>query len=179
MVENLQTTKFNDGTNIPNVTDGTDWGKLITPSYSWYDNSISNKNPYGALYNFFAVNSGKLAPKGWHVPTDAEWNTLLVFLGGEMVTGGKLKEGGTTHWRSQNDGATNESGFTALPGGNRSWNGSFYSLGDYGFWWSSTESNSASAWDRRIDRTYILPNTPVTRTAYNKVAGLSVRCIKD
>ena len=116
---NLKTTKYNDGTSIPNVTNDTSWSNLTTGAYCWYNNDVSYKNPYGALYNWYAVNTGKLAPKGWHVPSDAEWTTLITYLGGESIAGGKLKEAGTTHWLSPNTEATNSTGFSALPGGRR------------------------------------------------------------
>ncbi len=136
LVENLKTTRYNDGTSIPLVTDSAAWSNADTSAYCWYNNDIANKNTYGALYNWFTVNTGKLAIAGWHIPTDAEWTTLTDYLGGESIAGGKLKETGTTHWRSPNAGATNESGFTALPGGHRDVNGTFSAMGDDGFWWS-------------------------------------------
>ena len=117
MVENLKTTRYNDGTDILSITDNTTWENLITPGYCFYNNGVVNKNTYGALYNWYAVNTGKLAPKGWHVPTNDEYTTLITFLGGESVASSKLKESGTSHWQSPNTEATNQSGFTALPGG--------------------------------------------------------------
>src|SRR5450759_4787246 len=96
MVENLKTTKYNDGITIPLVIDNTAWTDLITPKYSWFNNDIANKEVYGALYNWYTVNTNKLCPKGWHIPTDEEWTTLTTYLGGEGVAGGKLKETGTT-----------------------------------------------------------------------------------
>ena len=96
MVENLKTTKYNDGTAIPLVTDSTAWAILTIPGYCWYNNdAVTYKATYGALYNWYAVNTGKLAPKGWHVPADAEWTKLITFLGGEDVAGGKMKSTGT------------------------------------------------------------------------------------
>ncbi|MCB9001260.1 MAG: fibrobacter succinogenes major paralogous domain-containing protein [Bacteroidales bacterium] len=139
MAENLKTTHYNDGTAIPNVTDGNEWAALTTGAYCWYSNATAYKDTYGALYNWYAVNTGKLAPTGWHVATDAEWTTLTTYLGGESVAGGKLKETDTTHWASPNTGATNETGFTALPGGYRGRGGAFGGIGGYGYWWSATE----------------------------------------
>ena len=115
--ENLRTTRYNDGTEIPLVTDYTAWTNLTTPSYAWTNNDIGNKSVYGALYNWFVVKTCKLCPSGWHVPTDAEWTILENHLGGISVAGGKMKETGTEHWFAPNTDATNESGFTALPGG--------------------------------------------------------------
>ena len=120
MVENLKTTRYIDGTAIPLDTNSSTWGGLTTPGYCWYNDSAIYGNTYGALYNWYAVNTGKLAPAGWHVPTDSEWTVLTTYLGGETVAGGKLKDTGTTYWQSPNTGATNASGFLALPGGFRS-----------------------------------------------------------
>lgn len=142
MAENLRTTKYKDNTAIPLVTDNTAWTNLSTPGYCWYNNdAATNKSTYGALYNWYTVNTGKLCPTGWHVPTDAEWSTLTTCLGGVGVAGGKLKEAGTSHWMSPNVGATNETGFTALPSGYRYAGGTFEYNGLGGWWWSSTESS--------------------------------------
>jgi len=176
MAENLKTTKYNDGTAIPNVTDGKTWYNLTTPAYCWYDNNGTIfKNNYGALYNWYAVNTGKLCLTGWHVPTDSEWIKLAAYLGGESVAGGKLKEIGSTHWASPNSGATNETGFSALPGGSRGGSGINYNIGYYCYWWSSTESSStiASYWILGYKELY------VTRFMSNKFNGNSVRCVKD
>ncbi len=176
MVENLKTTKFNDGSSITPITNGTAWSTLTTPAYAWYNNDqASNKATYGALYNWYAVNTGKLAPTGWHVSTDAEWNTLVAFLGGTAVAGGKLKEAGTAHWSTPNTGGDNSSGFTAFPGGSRYSNGSFYIMGSYGFWWSSTESTSTDALHQYISNS----SSSITDKAGAKTLGFSVRCIKD
>ena len=137
MVQNLKTTKYNDGTSIPLVTDPTAW-TLGTDEYCWYNNNAKNKTPYGALYSWYAVNTGKLAPAGWHVATDAEWAVLVAYLGGDNSAGGPLKEAGTTHWASPNAGATNSSEFSALPGGVRSGDGTFADSSGWGYWWSST-----------------------------------------
>ncbi|MCK4699990.1 MAG: fibrobacter succinogenes major paralogous domain-containing protein [Bacteroidales bacterium] len=174
MAENLKTTKYNDGTAIPLVTDNTTWINLTTPGYCWYDNNEANyKNTYGALYNWYTVNIGKLCPTGWHVPTDAEWSTLIDYLGGESVAGGKLKETGTIYWNSPNTGATNETGFKALPGGLRSV--AFYDIGYYGRWWSATEQDAASAWIRVLAN----GNGIVFSSNNGKSAGFSVRCLRD
>jgi uncharacterized protein (TIGR02145 family) len=147
LVENLKVTQYNDGTPIPLVTVGTDWGNLTTPAYCWYNNSYATYGSvYGALYNWYAVNTGKLCPPGWHVPTSAEWTVLTNYLGGESEAGGKLKETGTTHWASPNTGATNETGFTALPGGSRYNTGSFQlNITFNGLWWSSTGYSTSNA----------------------------------
>jgi uncharacterized protein (TIGR02145 family) len=130
MAENLRTTKLDDGKIVPLVTDDKIWAGLNTPAYCWYTNNApENKNKYGALYNWYTVSTNKLCPRGWHVPTDAEWKTLITNLGGESVAGGKLKEKGTSHWQSPNAGATNETGFTALPSGERKQSGVFEDSG--------------------------------------------------
>jgi uncharacterized protein (TIGR02145 family) len=176
MVENLKTTKYNDGTSIPLITDGTVWANSTTPGYCWYNNDAATyKTTYGALYNWYAVNTGKLCPTGWHVPTDAEWTTLTDYLGGEGVAGEKLKEAGTTHWQSPNTGATNETGFTALPGGFRSFSGAFNYFGDIGFWWSSTEYSTNDAWHRVM----YYDISDVSRLNNSKSFGFSVRCLRD
>ncbi len=115
MKENLKSTKYNDGTSISLVTVASDWTALRTHGYCWYDNNVSYQNIYGALYNWYTVNSGKLCPSGWHVPTDNEWTTLINYLGGASIAGSKLKEAGTVHWVSPNI-ATNVSGFAGSPG---------------------------------------------------------------
>ena len=180
MTENLKTTHYNDGTDIPLVAEDADWASLVTPAYCWYNNdAATNKNKYGAMYNWFAVETGKLAPVGWHVPTDAEWTTLATYLGGEEVAGGKLKEAGTTNWLTPNTGATNSTGFAALPGGWRSWEkeGEFSPLGGtMGIWWSSTESETLNAWISGM----LYNNSTLGRAPdFYKMDGLSVRCVRD
>ena len=176
MVENLKTTKYNDGAAIPLVTDGTAWAALAAPGYCWFNNdSSSNKNTYGALYNWYTVNTGKLAPTGWHVPTDSEWSVLTTYLGGESVAGGKLKEAGTAHWNSPNTGATNETGFSALPAGCRLPTGSFYEIDNFGGWWSSTVAYTTSTWGRYVAYNLAL----VDRSTSPKKQGFSVRCVRN
>lgn len=177
MVENLKTTKYNDGTNIPNVTDNTAWANLTTPAYCWYSNDIANKTLYGGLYNWYTVNIGKLAPKGWHVPTDEEWTKLTDFLGGKNVAGKYLSEKGSTHWDSPNSESTNESGFTALPGGCMTTNGEFNFIGSGGLWWSSTidQYYERFSWYRVIHS----GSSIVERSAGFKEFPMSVRCIRD
>jgi uncharacterized protein (TIGR02145 family) len=180
MAENLKTTKYNNGTLIHLETNNNGWYNLVTSGYCWYNNDIANKANYGALYNWYAVNTGKLCPTGWHVPSDSEWTTLITYLGGEAIAGGKLKESGITHWNSPNDGATNESGFTALPGGYRRkpvLDISFWSIGTIGLWWSSTEENETNTWRWGIGNEDLF----VTRYSVSKSFGFgySIRCAKD
>jgi uncharacterized protein (TIGR02145 family) len=174
MAENLKTTKYNDGTAIPQVTDNTSWDNLTTPGYCWYNNEITNI-AYGALYNWNTVNTGKLCPTGWHVPTDAEWTNLTTYLGDVSVAAIKLKEIGSAHWISPNTGSTNETGFTALPAGYRSNYGTFASIGYYSVWWTSTENSATNAWVRLVSYNY----DNVGRNNYRKVLGHSVRCLKN
>ena len=175
MVENLKTTKYADGTKINYTKGNTDWNNLTTPAYCWYNSDIAWKNTYGALYNWYAVNTAKLCPTNWHVPTDTEWTIMTSYLGGENVSGGKLKETGNSHWISSNLGATNESGFSALPGGNRIFNGAFDYEGVRGTYWTSTEFDSRTAWQRVMYCNY----ADVSRSNYYKRFGFSVRCLKD
>jgi uncharacterized protein (TIGR02145 family) len=177
MAENLKTSKFKDNTAIPLVTDNTAWINLTTPGYCWYNNDAATyKGTYGALYNWYTVSTGKLCPTSWHVPTDSEWTTLTTFLGGTNVAGVKLKEAGTSHWYSPNTGATNETGFTALPSGCRIiHDNSFINMGGSGFWWSSTDYSTAEAWSPTMNYYYSI----VYREYSNKKFGFSVRCVKD
>lgn len=179
MAENLRTTKYNDGTAIPNVTNDDEWKYNNTGAYCNYDYAAGTGYiaTYGLLYNWHAVNTGKLAPKGWHVPTDAEWTELTEYLGGESVAGGKLKETGTTHWNPTNIGATNETGFTALPGGTR-W-GSFSDIGSRGFWWSATHKGGSDAWYRQIYGESPDPYSGLWRGSAYDEACFSVRCVRD
>jgi uncharacterized protein (TIGR02145 family) len=178
MAENLKTTKYNDGTEIPLITDKTDWYYMTTPAYCWHDNNSGNKNIYGGLYNWYTINTGKLCPKGWRIPTDNDWSTLMTFLGGDAIAGGKLKKTGTSHWTSPNTGATNESGFAALPGSGRGQyfvDANFGPIGNGGYWWSSTSYNENSVWIRFI----FYNSESVSKNTTNKTGGFSVRCIKD
>ncbi|MDX9696942.1 MAG: fibrobacter succinogenes major paralogous domain-containing protein [Bacteroidales bacterium] len=173
MAENLKTTKYNDGTPISLITDNTAW-PTTSGAYCWYNNDIGNKTTYGALYNWYAVvDSRKLCPVGWHVPTDTEWSTLTTYLGGESVAGGKMKA--ITLWASPNMGADNSSGFTALPGGSRSYDGYFDNVGYYGGWWSSTEGSTYYAFYRGLN----YGSSSVDRGYDYRRYGFSVRCLRD
>jgi uncharacterized protein (TIGR02145 family) len=173
MAENLRVTKYKDGTDIPLVTNT----ELVptTPCYFWFDNDpVTYKDTYGALYNWYTVSTDNLCPIGWHVPSDSEWTTLTNYLGGANSSGGKLKEIGTSHWLSPNTGATNEVGFTAVPGGFRV--GSFWSVDSWGDWWSSTEINSDNAVSREMG--FNISSIDSIGDGL-KSTGLSVRCVKD
>jgi uncharacterized protein (TIGR02145 family) len=127
------------------------------------------------LYNGYSVNTGKLCPTGWHVSSDTEWSALITYLGGDNIAGGKLKEKGTSHWSSTNPGATNESGFTALPGGSRYSNGFYFTVKNLGYWWTSIEGKTLNGWYRSIYNR----NSVVSRNYYDLTNGFSVRCVKD
>jgi uncharacterized protein (TIGR02145 family) len=154
---------------------------LTTAAYCWYDNNDTlYKNTYGALYNWYMVNTEKLCPIGWHVTSNAEWIALAYLFGGGDVAGIKLKESGTTHWKAGwGEGyfipSTNESGFTALPGGMRNYEGTFSDVGEGGYWWSSTGGGPHGAWYRGM---YYRGNW-LDMDSYNYNAGWSVRCLKD
>ena len=186
MVENLKTTKYKDGTAIPLVTDNKVWINLPTPAYCWYDNDATTyKNTYGALYNWYAVNTGKLAPTGWHVPTDAEWTTLKNYVSANLGTSGSVAKAlaATTNWITNTSvGAigndltkNNTSGFTALPGGYHSNHGAFYDVGYGGYWWSSTDSSTSYAWNRYL---YCYGGS-LGRYYDSKSYGFSVRCVRN
>jgi uncharacterized protein (TIGR02145 family) len=188
--KNLDVTTYRDGTPIPEVTDPTAWKNLKTGAWCYYDNDPSNGSIYGKLYNWYAVAGiydvasfndpllrKQLAPLDYHVPSDTEWTTLTTFLGGEEIAGGAMKEIGTTHWLSPNEGATNSSGFTALPGG------MLYSANTYpytginynGIFWTSTEEYGTLGYNRMLFKSSI----SVSRSVYSKEDGFSVRVIKD
>ena len=172
MVENLKVTKYSNGNAIPNVP--YNWN-LTTGAYCDYNNDKKNATTYGRLYNWYTVNDSRnIAPIGWHIPTDDEWTTLTTYLGGDSIAGDKLKETGKIHWWSSTNEVTNESGFTALPGGCRSYNG-FEDIGRNGYWWSSIASETSAAYGRRMgyDGNY------VHRGRYDMGAGFSIRCIRN
>jgi uncharacterized protein (TIGR02145 family) len=182
---NLDVTTYRDGTPIPQVTDPTAWAGLTTGAWCYYNNDTVNGTTYGKLYNWYAVAgihdtdpstpNKILAPQGWHVPSDAEWTTLTTFLGGESVAGGKMKSTGTSLWLSPNTAATNESGFTGLPGGVRNYDGAFYNVGYDGLWWGSSEFLTTNAWSRGLNYDY----GTVGLYYSNKTVGFSVRCLRD
>jgi uncharacterized protein (TIGR02145 family) len=171
MVENLKTSKYSDGTTIPNITDNTQWTNLTTGAWTYYNNDAVNNTKYGKLYNWYSVSNGNknVCPTGWHVPTITEWNVLIDYLGGKDVAGGKLKEVGTNSWVFPNKDASNISLFTGLPGGLRGYTGGFGTYGEYGVFWSTggnfTIVNSGGG-------------VYYDAIEMNKV-GCSVRCIKD
>lgn len=177
MAENLKVTRYNDGTILPKVTDNSVWSMLRIGAWSEYANNPAYAASYGKLYNWYAVSSGKLSPAGWHVATDEEWNALSATLGGNAISGGKLKEPGTTHWFSPNAGANNESGFTALPGGYRDNIGIYYSLGLGSIWWTLNASELTTV--KATYRTMVFDSRFLYKDSHEKMFGFSVRCVKD
>lgn len=174
MAENLKTSKLNNGDSIPLIENGSEWENASSPAYCWYDNLPENASIYGALYNWFTVTSGNLCPAGWHVPNNNDWQELITCLGGEDITGGKLKQQGTEYWHEPNEGGSNESGFKALPGGWRF--GSFFNLSEQATFWSSTPGldEMANSFYLTNDRTDIFGED-----MSGPASGRSVRCIKD
>jgi uncharacterized protein (TIGR02145 family) len=191
--QNLNVSKYSDGTPIPQVTDPTAWANLTTGAWCYYNNDPANSPIYGKLYNWHAVAGiydaaslanpalrKKLAPTGWHIPTDPEWTQLTDCLGGQNVAGGKMKSIGTIQegtglWQIPNTDATNASGFTGLPAGGRDDDGPFLLIGSNGFWWSSSEESTTNAWNHNLscygDDAYRFNNP--------KKSGFSVRCLRD
>lgn len=179
MAENLRTTRYNDGTPIPLDTNIARWRTSVEPAYCNVNNTYNAQEiaVYGRLYNWYAVETGKLAPKGWRVPSEADWKLLYAYLGGNVKAAGLMKEAGTAHWLSPNTGATNASGFTALPSGYRNEIGYFIGKDSIAVFWSTT----------------VHPNLPYNASvAYLKYSwewlsdallvkniGCTVRCIKD
>jgi uncharacterized protein (TIGR02145 family) len=191
--QNLNVSKYSDGTPIPQVTDPNAWANLTTGAWCYYNNDPANGAVYGKLYNWYAAAGiydaasatnpalrKKLEPTGWHVPTDGEWTQLTDCLGGQVVAGGKMKttgtiQAGTGLWQEPNTSATNESGFTGLPAGLRYNYGTFDGIGYYGPWWSSSEFNTANAWFS----TLLFGIGGATRGDDSKDYGYSVRCVRD
>jgi uncharacterized protein (TIGR02145 family) len=177
MAENLKTTKYRNGDLIKTTSPATkDIRYEISPQYQWaYDGKESNVAAYGRLYTWYVVTDSRgVCPIGWHVPTDVEWSTLTIFLGGEIVAYSKLKEADEIHWIKYDSG-TNETGFTALPGGLRNSRGPFDDIGSSGCWWSSTENGTYDAWYRLMNYNF----SSVYRYLYLKRNGFSVRCVKN
>ena len=178
MAENLKTTKYLNGELIGTTTlTSSDISAESTPKYQWPSGgNESSVGTYGRLYTWYAVtDSRNVCPAGWHVPTNAEFTTLMTYLGGDAIAGLKLKETGTTHWNSPNTGATNETGFTALPGGYRGYEGTYNFIGYTGYFWSETEYDANNGWYRGLyyngDYDHNLSNS--------KKVGFAVRCLKN
>jgi uncharacterized protein (TIGR02145 family) len=178
MSENLKTSRYRNGGLIPNVTDNTAWSNSTTGAWSYYNNDVSNNAIYGKLYKWYTTLGDTLCPTGWGVPTDAEWTTLTTYLGGESVAGGKMKSTGTDYWNSPNIGATNESGFSGLPGGWRYNDGRFFDIRRGAFFWSATELDNSNAWNRYLDNGWGNVDKNYGGLT-NKSFGASFRCLRD
>jgi uncharacterized protein (TIGR02145 family) len=187
MLENLKVAHYRNGDPIPHVTDAGEWEGLSIGAYCEYDNDPTNVGTYGRLYNWHAVSDSRnIAPEGWHVPTDSEWKQLEMFLGMSQAgadgtgwrgtdEGDKLKEAGTTLWNPLDAGATNESGFSGLPGGYCDYSGYFYGIGDYALFWCSTQFDIEFAWYRGLSYGF----SWIDRSLNEKTYGFSVRCVRD
>jgi uncharacterized protein (TIGR02145 family) len=186
MAENLKTTKYNTGATIPNLTVNTDWRDTREAAYCWYNNNESVNKIYGALYNWHAANNAEICPTGWHVPTFDEYKMLEISLGMTKeqadkegwtgtTEGGKLKETSTLHWSNPNEGATNESGFTALAGGVRLSDGIYYGIGIGGLWWSTTVYDTTWSWMIQLANS----NSLINNYSMANSAGISIRCLKN
>lgn len=190
-VENLRTTKYNDGTPLPHITDTMQWSNLTTPGYCFYgnDTDAAEQEKLGALYNWYAINTGKLPPAGWHVPTDAEWATLEHYLiangynWDKSIKGNKIAKSlaATTGWNSigikgmigHDIEKNNSTGFSALPGGHRDFTGNFQFKSDEGYWWSATENGESYAYYRYLNCTFV----SINRYDLSKKFGYSVRLV--
>ena len=191
MQKNLNVSKYKNGVVIPQVTDAAQWAALTTGAWCWYNNDSANyAATYGKLYNWYAVNdSNGLAPDGWHVPTNSEWNKLIRNIDGTADTvclncnqsstaGGALKETGTAHWTSPNTGASNATGFLGLPGGGRNQLGSFYQINQNGIWWSFTPLVSPTVPSATYYIDYNSTKSYIGGNDY-KWQGFSVRALRN
>ena len=170
----MKVTKYRNGVDITYVSNNASWNGLTTGAYGYYGNNTTNRDTYGILYNWHAVDDSRgICPEGWHVPSRTEFDTLSTYLGGDSTAGSKLKEAGTVHWDFPNSGGTNESGFTALPAGSRLYsNGSYNYLGTRSHFWSSDSSGSNM---RRLKHDAFTFES----VTFVKNMGFSIRCLKD
>jgi len=172
MSENLNVTHYRNGDPIPQVQDPEEWMSVTTGAWCYYGNSEENGKTYGKLYNWYAVNDPRgLAPEGWHIPTEKEWKQLEETLGGYLIAGGKMKS--ISLWENPNYGATNESGFNALPGGFRGSFGKFHNIGRFNYFWSSSEDNVNFAWATSLK----YGSSAVIHTTDEKTYGFYIRCV--
>jgi uncharacterized protein (TIGR02145 family) len=187
MASNLKATRYNTGMPIPITEDASVWANLSTGSYSWYDNDITNKDVYGALYNWYVIqylqifgNIDDICPTNFYLPSAGVWQALVDALGGSMVASGALKEAGTAHWDPPNTGATNSSGFTGLAAGKRDYTGSFVQKGQTASWWTSDDSDLPDLTDAVF---FYLDDTSTTYSATTggrpQGEGMAIRCMRD
>jgi uncharacterized protein (TIGR02145 family) len=178
--ENLKTTTYNEGQPIEHVVNNDTWRSFTNGAYCWYDNDLSNKNTYGAIYNWYAVESGKLCPEGWRVPSDEDWTDLTDTWGIQSLAGGAFKargtlDNGTGLWKKSDElSGFDQYGFSALPGGSRRY-GHFSGIGLFGVWWTSTDYIDVAAFGRSM----AYDSDSITRRPFYKTFGFSVRCVRD
>lgn len=176
MAENLKVTHYRNGDAIPEGREGGEWMSLTAGAYCHYNGNSNYVDTYGRYYNWYAViDDRNLAPEGWHIPSAAEWKALIDSLGGQYIAGGKMKEAGTVHWASLNEGATNSSGFSGLPAGYAFADGFCTDMGNVAQFWSTLAHSGFDAWYRGLD----FRNSEITLAYYAKTGGNSVRCVKD
>ena len=176
IVENLKVTHYRNGDPIPHLTEKNDWVTTSDGAYCYFNNDTFLGQIYGNYYNWAAINDPRnIAPEGFHVPTFDEWMILVNYLGGQMEAGGKLRETGITHWSNTNVGATNETGFSALPAGRRDGNGDFDNMFGYCYFWTSTEESAPYSWFYGLSSA----STIILYAPINKENGYSVRCVRD
>jgi uncharacterized protein (TIGR02145 family) len=181
MAENLNTGIYRNGDAIATNLDDATWSSTTSGAWAYYGNDASNACPYGKLYNWYTcVDARGLCPTGWHVPSDGEWTVLTNYLGGEAIAGGKMKTTGTIEaatglWYSPNTEATNSSGFSGAPSGDRYNDGIFYNVGNVAYWWSSSEIDPSLSWGRGLN----VLSESISRFEDYIVAGFSVRCLRD
>lgn len=180
MTENLKVGKYNDGTIIPNVIEDKEWVNLTTGAWAYYDNENVNNITYGKLYNWYVVsltmNGNKnVCPKGWHVPSDSDWQILVDYLGGEYLAGGKMKDVNHKSWDSSYINIESNSLFNGTPGGDRDYGGGFYGIRNFGYWWSSSYYGEEDVWSWFLDN-----DTEFMLKSHNfYTSASSIRCIKD
>lgn len=177
MNRNLDTDRYRNGDPVRHAASEAEWNEAASNeegAWCWYDGDAQNGRVYSKLYNWYAVSDRRgLAPEGWHIPSDGEWQKLVDALGGAAVAGGSLKK--KSMWDSSEGSSPGGIGFDALPAGSRNCLGGFFALGKDAFFWSSTPSGDFEAWNREIgSRT-----TTVRRVSVNRSIGFSVRCVKD
>jgi uncharacterized protein (TIGR02145 family) len=173
MEKNLAVRTYRNGDSIPVVTDPVQWANLTTGAMCWYNNDTANKTTYGALYNWYAINDPRgLAPAGWHIGKNVEWGFLINCLGGDSTAGGKIKDAGVL-WSNPNTGASNSSGFTALPAGYRNSNGTFAQINQQTGWWLKEGSGTTTAQSNWVN----YQSAGIIRGTFDKNSGLSVRCV--
>lgn len=179
MAENLKTEHYSNGDEISHITDFDMWEVTLEGAWTYYNSNTEMNEDYGKLYNWFAVEDPRnICPEGWHIPDDEEWETLLTYLGGYQGAGAKMKETGTNHFAYTNEGSTNESGFTGLPGGMMDYGWISFDKGMTGYWWSSTNANDY--YD--LDAYYYYVSRDVNEVldgTGDKNNGVSCRCLKD